>query len=339
VTPPPTSPPQPSSNIRGASPPQIKRSSPPVSIDIPSASLSSHKLQPQSQTPPRTTYLGIDVQDHAHLGGWGGKGEVTPGSWSTAATPGTAQPSVEWEQVSPTRPTDEGEEMNSTFEPRRGSGSSTGSYGTGGSGDVLKKMPLMSEEIDPHAANQYYISQRDEGLSIDNLESAGTNGSDSFTPSVVGRISDSATPQIYPVQDGQGHPGVAVGWPADPFYGNLPQYSQPQGNISATFPLGFVPDLSDWKSVPPPPVISPPSPPPHQPPYHSSAQPPKISAPQPVRSQPVQNLSAPAPPVELSPSIIAKVQKHCRFAISALDYEDATQARKELRAALAVLDG
>lgn len=34
---------------------------------------------------------------------------------------------------------------------------------------------------------------------------------------------------------------------------------------------------------------------------------------------------------------IAKAQKHCRFAISALEYEDAEQARKELRAALKVL--
>jgi vacuolar protein sorting-associated protein VTA1 len=41
--------------------------------------------------------------------------------------------------------------------------------------------------------------------------------------------------------------------------------------------------------------------------------------------------------VELTPSVIAKAQKHCRFAISALDYEDAEQARKELRMALALL--
>ncbi|EJD04017.1 DUF605-domain-containing protein [Fomitiporia mediterranea MF3/22] len=45
----------------------------------------------------------------------------------------------------------------------------------------------------------------------------------------------------------------------------------------------------------------------------------------------------PSPPVELSPALIAKAQKHCRYAISALEYEDAEQARKELHAALAVL--
>ena len=45
----------------------------------------------------------------------------------------------------------------------------------------------------------------------------------------------------------------------------------------------------------------------------------------------------PPPPVELTPGLIAKAQKHCRYAISALEYEDAEQARKELRAALALL--
>jgi vacuolar protein sorting-associated protein VTA1 len=51
----------------------------------------------------------------------------------------------------------------------------------------------------------------------------------------------------------------------------------------------------------------------------------------------------PPPPaamdVELTNAIIAKVQKHCRFAISSLDYEDAEQARKELRTALDLLGG
>ena len=45
----------------------------------------------------------------------------------------------------------------------------------------------------------------------------------------------------------------------------------------------------------------------------------------------------PSPPPELTPGLIAKAQKHCRFAISSLDYEDVQQARKELYAALAIL--
>lgn len=48
--------------------------------------------------------------------------------------------------------------------------------------------------------------------------------------------------------------------------------------------------------------------------------------------------SAPAP-VQLTDAVIAKIQKHCRFAISSLDYEDVEQARKELRTALALLGG
>jgi vacuolar protein sorting-associated protein VTA1 len=62
------------------------------------------------------------------------------------------------------------------------------------------------------------------------------------------------------------------------------------------------------------------------------------SPPRVVASPPAPVLFA-APDFELTPSIIAKAQKHCRFAISSLDYEDAEQARKELRAALALLGG
>ena len=46
-----------------------------------------------------------------------------------------------------------------------------------------------------------------------------------------------------------------------------------------------------------------------------------------------------AEPFELTPEVITKVQKRCRYAISALDYEDAETARRELRAALALLEG
>ena len=42
---------------------------------------------------------------------------------------------------------------------------------------------------------------------------------------------------------------------------------------------------------------------------------------------------------ELTPQVIARAQKHCRFAVSALDYEDRDQAIKELRAALKMLGG
>ncbi|THH09136.1 hypothetical protein EW146_g8781 [Bondarzewia mesenterica] len=82
------------------------------------------------------------------------------------------------------------------------------------------------------------------------------------------------------------------------------------------------------------PVIPRPLSPTHYVPRNSPPPPP---APYPY---PSRQYAPPPPqpaPTELAPSTIAKAQKHCRFAISALDYEDAVQARKELRAALAVL--
>nr|VWO94217.1 N/A [Ganoderma boninense] len=59
----------------------------------------------------------------------------------------------------------------------------------------------------------------------------------------------------------------------------------------------------------------------------------------PLATIPVPDTTVTTMPVELSPQVIARVQKHCRFAISALDYEDKEQAVKELRAALRMLGG
>lgn len=59
-------------------------------------------------------------------------------------------------------------------------------------------------------------------------------------------------------------------------------------------------------------------------------------------SHPSMHAAVQSPPPqapELSPSVVAMAQKHCRFAISSLDYEDVEQARKELLAALDLLGG
>lgn len=85
--------------------------------------------------------------------------------------------------------------------------------------------------------------------------------------------------------------------------------------------------------VPPAAASAPIAPQPSAPPAQFAPAPVYASAP------PLPPPSDPSPPQDLSPQLIAKAQKHCRFAISALDYEDAEQARKELRAALAVLGG
>jgi len=136
-----------------------------------------------------------------------------------------------------------------------------------------------------------------------------------------------ALPQLPPTVDmeqGRGRPTSISAAPLTP-----PPTTRPQRSISPTHFIS--------RDSPPPPASydiantypsAPPLPP--LPPSAPYVQIPAPSAP------PLIETSA---PVELTPSQIAKTQKHCRFAISALDYEDAEQARKELRAALAILGG
>jgi len=76
--------------------------------------------------------------------------------------------------------------------------------------------------------------------------------------------------------------------------------------------------------------------PPKAPPAPASATY-QIYAPIPAPPAPVS--AASSAPSLLTPVIIAKAQKHCKFAISSLDYDDAEQAKKELRAALTLLGG
>lgn len=116
---------------------------------------------------------------------------------------------------------------------------------------------------------------------------------------------------------------------------NIPPSQQPDIILPK-----FTPNANDVSSSrpQPPTIYAPPPPPVPSPPYNPPAAPIPTrvyfqSQPQPPPPPP------PAPEIELTPVTIAKAQKHCRFAISALDYEDAEQARKELRAALAVLGG
>ena len=124
-----------------------------------------------------------------------------------------------------------------------------------------------------------------------------------------------------PLQPGfanDGPPGQQVGWGAG-------------GGVVPPQPPTFIPP------APPPPVSHP-----HT--YYAppSASPPSLPTRLPTPPRPQRAPAPPPPPppeVELTPQVIAKAQKHCRFAISALDYEDGEQARKELRAALAALDG
>ncbi|KAF7311047.1 hypothetical protein HMN09_00648200 [Mycena chlorophos] len=109
---------------------------------------------------------------------------------------------------------------------------------------------------------------------------------------------------------------------------STPPLSPPAAWSQHNMPPGFIPDANQpgmYPSAPPPDVFNPVP----QPVVPPPPTPPTFIAPPPPRP----------PPVQLTPMVIAKAQKHCRFAISALDYEDVEQARKELRAALAAIGG
>ncbi|KAH8924446.1 DUF605-domain-containing protein [Atractiella rhizophila] len=110
-------------------------------------------------------------------------------------------------------------------------------------------------------------------------------------------------------------------------------------------------------SPPPSSAYSPPpvSPPPVRPSYptyvhpapaapilqRAPTLPPKTAGPSLVQQRNVQHEQEETGPLvtEMTPMEIAKVQKHAKWAISALDYEDFETARKELRNALRMLGG
>ncbi|TBU63682.1 Vta1 like-domain-containing protein [Dichomitus squalens] len=122
------------------------------------------------------------------------------------------------------------------------------------------------------------------------------------------------------------------GAPAAPFT-NPPPYPPPSApSFSPPSPpaSGGYPSPSNRSTrLPVPPAASP-----HIP---SSSYPHAHSVP--LATSPVPDTTVTTLPVELSPQVIARAQKHCKFAISALDYEDREQAVKELRAALKMLGG
>lgn len=103
--------------------------------------------------------------------------------------------------------------------------------------------------------------------------------------------------------------------------------SSAAGFASAVFPSA--PGFSAAPPMPPPPTV------------------PSVSSPAPTQSRLVPTPSAP-PSVPatsgsqsemLDPMIVTTIQKHAKWAISALNYDDYDTARKELRAALAMLGG
>ncbi|KAI0361345.1 DUF605-domain-containing protein [Trametes cingulata] len=142
-----------------------------------------------------------------------------------------------------------------------------------------------------------------------------------FSPSVVGGVS---TPGEGPAKDPFSVKVVVNSPPASP-YTNPPHLSSSASNSPSTIP----PPLPHH-GVPPPPV-------PGRGPMPSAPPPSASYSSAPHQDQATATVTT--RPAELTPQVISRVQKHCRYAISALDYEDAEQAIKELRTALRMLGG
>ena len=131
-------------------------------------------------------------------------------------------------------------------------------------------------------------------------------------------------PPTVDVEQGRGRSTSISAAPLTPSPTTRPQRSiSPTDFVSRDSPPPASYNIADaYPSAPPLPPLPPSAP---------YVQIPAPSAPPLIEMSP--------PPAELTPGQIAKAQRHCRFAISALDYEDAEQARKELRAALAIIGG
>ncbi|KAH9044561.1 Vta1 like-domain-containing protein [Lactarius pseudohatsudake] len=134
-----------------------------------------------------------------------------------------------------------------------------------------------------------------------------------------------------PSSSPRGSPTLGQGRGRNTSLGSSSLTSSPTSTAQrSTSPTHFIPRGSPPSTVPyltgTPYASAPPPPPPPSVPYAPVPPPPP-------------SLLGTSPPPELTPGQIAKAQKHCRFAISALDYEDAEQARKELRSALAIIGG
>jgi vacuolar protein sorting-associated protein VTA1 len=228
----------------------------------------------------------------------------SPGSWSTAATPGT-----------PGVPSISEEDLQVDVQNEKDKGKAKGA-------SSLRQV-WVSEEME----EQDPSSSANNGFSLFPPSKSVT-----FSPSVIGGESSPPPspgidnmPTFEPNME-QNHGEIPPGLIPRHIHPLL-QPDLPGQTIS---PFSLSPHLLPEGGTPPvPPVVPPvpahPSPPNSSGPFQSEA--------------PVVPLAAPPNEVELTPTLIANAQKHCRFAISALDYEDAAHAKKELKAALALLGG
>lgn len=311
--------PLPSINASGGSPVQPSfssealeaQSSLPNRVDEPAWSVS-----PPRTPPSRIAPLGLHVD------------RETPGMWSNVATPGIPDN----EDIDYATTTESREDVNHALSDRSNWPLTDLAWQNGDKLEAIKNI-----EVKP-------ISwQATTGRVVKRVH---------FTPSVKGGSSASSS-----IDDGS--PPASLRGESPGFYApSLPTVEEaPQAIFEGDDDAKDVLDEKALPNIPhqltpsetvsslPSPPVSVPSPLlshlPQVTPLHPTSSlytitPPPLqpSSPEPATRASVRSRSSPE---ELTTIQISRIQKHCRFAISALDYEDPETARRELRAALDML--
>jgi vacuolar protein sorting-associated protein VTA1 len=266
------------------------------------------------RTPPPRTLGNVLGSGDTELGS-------TPSKWSTAATPGTPRHDVNWNEQ-PDTPTKKGAEAIGNEDLR----------------EIIE-----TEEVHPTPSNLGQHPLSSVGYPPIGPPSVNYPGPTDASPDSLHRpppafSPEQINPSLLPEHAGQNISPFTL----SPNMGPQLDHALPPPAVThyPTSHLATSSSSSDpFASIPNPPTTSP-APrlptfhPPAPAPYHMPSAPPLPPPPPPLIPR-----VAPPDPVELTPALISKVQKHCRFAISSLDYEDGEQAKKELRAALALLEG
>ncbi|KZT30903.1 DUF605-domain-containing protein [Neolentinus lepideus HHB14362 ss-1] len=325
-----SSPPRSPKSVSPTSPSRTPRKTPSPKInsrDIQRANAISPLTEPSTYSYPVPHSY---IPKHLH--------ETRPGSpaWSTVATPGSDltvrwDPSAKSTLSAPPQPQGSGDLAKSELGDNAAYPSET--IGVDGQSNLLGGQPSSSPApTTPPTPKKVH-----------------------FTPSITGGLTESDVGStLYNLDEQQATatglavppPGVVAGEstiPAAAVDGiPLPPEFPPKNVVptqsSPTSPSHHIP-VSPSRAhppVPPPPIL--PSARPILP--ISPSQLPTVTARFPAPPPPVLPSAPSQPdPVDLSPAAITQTQKHCRYAISALDYEDVETAKKELKIALGMLGG
>ncbi|KIK96379.1 hypothetical protein PAXRUDRAFT_825999 [Paxillus rubicundulus Ve08.2h10] len=305
------------------------------------ATRTSSSRSPKRQSPPPS----ISPEDIARANrlpirpGEGKYDDATlsPGRWSTTATPG--------------------------LDLERTPGlDHAGNVGGSWQGDIVDPLMMAAARTSGNKLRTAWVSTEMENATSDEepvrdpvLNAESSRGRVRFSPACESIIPIEAVPPLLPhIPTSPSPPRFSP--PRSSPRSSPPRSSPPRSSPSvalSNLPPGFVPTAQprqmpgsempssssapSFFTPPPPPLVlsRPVVPPPSAPTFVTPFAPASASALEAVR------VTAHSPPraVELTPSIIAKAQRHCRFAISSLDYEDPEHAIKELRAALEILGG